>query len=140
MLLPTLALIGTADGCTLIDQRTFEREGRAPDAAALARAQLPPLPLLTIRFDNPDVDIQPTVAEAVEAVQSRKADADYEVVSPIPTNATQTVQDTFARLGQQDTAAVVSALGYAGVSLDHVHVGYRGDPGSPAREVMVFVH
>ncbi len=136
LLCPAVAL----GGCTLIDQRTFERAGRAPDQASLARAgSLPPLPLLTIRFDNPDIDIQPVVTQAAEAVLTRKADADYDVVTPIPTNATPAVQQTFATLGQQDSAAVVQALGYAGVSLDRVHVGYRGDPGSPAREVDVFV-
>ena len=127
-------------GCTLIDQRTFERAGKAPTADELARANLPDVPLLTIRLDSADTDIQPAVTEAAEAVLGRKPDAQYEVVAAIPTSDTPQVQATFAKLGEEDTTKVVNALGYAGVSLDNVHVAYRGDPGAPPlHEVLVYV-
>jgi hypothetical protein len=135
VLLTALALAG----CTLIDQRTFERSGKSPEAADLARANLPKLPLLTIRFDNADVDFQGSVNEAVEAAQAVKPDCDFDVVFPIPTSATEQVQDKFTQLGAEDTAKVVTALGYAGVSMDHVHVGYRGDAGAPPVEVSLYV-
>lgn len=138
-LVPLVAVMGLTAGCTLIDQRTFERAGKAPAPADLARADLPALPLLEIRFDNPDVDIQPAVTQAAEAVLAYKTDAQYDVVAPIPTSASPVVQETFSRLGQEDTAKVVSALGYAGVSLENVHAGFRGDPGTPPREVLVYV-
>jgi hypothetical protein len=125
--------------CTLVDQRTFQRAGKTPQDADLARATLPPLPLLTIPFSSPDVDFQPTVQEATDAVLALKPDAEYDVVAPIPVNAPQAAQDEAERYGQTDTARVVNALGYAGVSLDKVHVGFRSDGGTPPREVMVFV-
>ena len=132
-----VALLG---GCTLIDQRTFERAGAGPDAVDVARAKgLPALPLVTVRFDNPDADINPVIVQAVEAAQAIKRDVDFDVVAPIPTKATQAVQDAFARQGAIDTARVANAFGYAGVLLDHVHIGYRGDPGNPPREVLVYV-
>jgi hypothetical protein len=137
-----LALLGMAaslPGCTLIDQRTFEPKASAPSAADLARAKLPPLPFVTIRMDNPDADIRPALAEAVEAAQARKADVEFDVLAPLPTNATPAVQDIFARNGAQDTQTVATALGYAGISLDRVHVGFRGDPGAPPREVRIYL-
>jgi hypothetical protein len=131
-----LPLLG---GCTLVDQRTFQRAGETPRDADLARATLPPLPLLTIPFSSPDVDFQPAVQQAADAVLALKPDAEYDVVAPIPINAPQSVQDEAERNGRTDTASVVNALGYAGVSLDKVHVGFRSDGGTPPREVLVFV-
>ena len=133
-----LALI--LPGCTLIDQRTFERDGAGPDAAAITRsAASPKLPLVTIRFDDPDADFRPALADAIDAAQSAKPSVEFDVVAPIPTKATQAVQDRFAAQGKTDTATVAEAFGYAGILLDRVHVGLRGDPGDPPREVLVFV-
>ena len=128
-----------ACGCAIVDRGTFRRAGRAPEASPLARADLPPLPLLTIRFDQPTADLQPSVQQAVDAVNAVRPDAEYDVVALIPVNAPEAAQNLAAARGQTDTAAVVQALGYAGVSLDAVHVGYRSDAGAPPREVLVFV-
>jgi hypothetical protein len=50
-----LALLLALGGCTLIDQRSFERTPQAPAADAATTAALPALALLTIRFgDNQD--------------------------------------------------------------------------------------
>ena len=125
-------------GCAIVDRSTFRSAGKAPPTSHLARADLPPLPLLTTRFDTPDVDFQPSVDQAVEAVNAIKPNAQYDVVALIPINAPESAQNAAARNGQQDTAAVVQALGSAGVSLDNVHVGFRTDAGSPPREVLVF--
>ena len=136
--LPLLGVLALS-GCKLVDQRTFERSGAGPDAAAVARsADRPRQPILTIRFDSRDADYRPALAEAIEAAQAVKRDVEFDVVAPIPTKAAQPVQDAFARQGQADTAAVAEAFGYAGVLLDRVHVGLRGDPGDPPREVLVF--
>ena len=135
----TIALaVLLATGCSLPDRSWFRRAGKAPETSQLTRADLPQTPLLTIRFDNPDQDIQPPVNQAVEAVNAIKPNAQYDVVTLIPIKASEQVQNAAARNGQQDTAAVVQALGYAGVTLDNVHVGYRSDEGSPPREVLVF--
>jgi hypothetical protein len=134
-----LALASMLCGCTLIDQRTFEGKARAPDATAVAKAALPPLPFVTIRMDDPDADFRPELAEAVEAAQAKKPDMEFDVVAPYPTSATAAVQEQFTRNGQADTQTVATALGYDGVSLDRVHVGFRGDPGAPPREVRIYV-
>jgi hypothetical protein len=122
----------------LIDQRTFA-PAHAPGAADVARANLPKLPLAVIRFDNLDADYRPALAEAVEAAQAHKANVEFDVLTPIPTAAAQEVQDRFARQGEADAQEVATALAADGVLPDRVHIGFRGDPGSPPREVRVYV-
>ncbi len=105
----------------------------------MARAKnLPALPLVTVRFNDPDADFRPAIAQAVEAAQALKRDVEFDVVAPIPTTARQEAQDAAAAQGAIDTARVAEAFGYAGVLLDRVHVGFRGDPGNPPREVLVY--
>jgi hypothetical protein len=126
-------------GCTLVDRRTFEGRARTPSPDDVVRAKLPPLPFVTIPMDDPDADFRPALADAVEAAQARKPDVDFDVLAPIPTNATQDVRARFEQNGEQDTQTVATALGYDGVSMDHVHVGFRGDPGNPPREVRIYL-
>ncbi|MCW3473111.1 hypothetical protein [Limobrevibacterium gyesilva] len=125
-------------GCTLVDQRTFQRTPPAPTAEDVARARLPPLPLVVIRFDQLDTDYQPALAEAIEAAQARKPDVVFDVLTPIPTGEAREVQERYARQGAEDAAAVANALAAEGVPPDRVHMGYRGDPGTPPREVRVY--
>jgi hypothetical protein len=122
----------------IIDQRTFAPP-HAPTEADLARAHLPPAPLVTIRFDNPDADYAPALADAVTSAEARKPDVEFDVLTPIPTSAPQATQDEFARQGADDAQAVLNALGADGIRPDRVHLGYRADPGSPPREVLVYV-
>lgn len=139
-LLPALLLLA---GCELVDQRTVARWlGRtpaAPDAAALAEANLPPLPLVTVRFDQPDVDYTPVLSEAAEQAVTRKPDAVFEVITPVPATATPAEQDAFVRQGAEDARKVADALATAGVQPTQIRLGLRGDPGNPAREVRVYV-
>ena len=128
-----------AGGCTLVDQRTFMRAGAAPAASELARVTLPPLPLAVVRFDQPDFDYMPALAQAVEDAQARKPDAAFDVVAPVPTAVSAEAQDQASKQGQADTETVANALMTAGVSPDHVFMGLRGDPGTPAREVRIYV-
>jgi hypothetical protein len=80
----------------LIDQRTFWPPHN-PTSADIARANLPPEPLVIIRFDQPDYDYRPALADAVQAAQARKPDVEFDVLTPIPTAAAQDVQERFAR-------------------------------------------
>jgi hypothetical protein len=136
---PALLLLCLLPACRMIDRETFAEKGKAPSATDLDRAKLPPLPFVTIRMDDPDADFRPALADAVQAAESRKPDVEFDVLAPVPTNATRDVQDTFTKNGAADTQAVAMALGYDGVSLDRVHIGFRGDPGSPPREVRIYL-
>jgi hypothetical protein len=132
-------LAAALPGCKLIDQRTFQAKAVGPQPADIDHAKLAPLPFVTIDMSNPDADFRPDLAQAVEAAQARKPDVEFDVLAPFPTNATPDVQDRFTQNGKADTEAVASALGYDGVSQDKVHIGFRGDPGSPPREVRIYL-
>jgi hypothetical protein len=122
----------------LIDQRTFWPPHN-PTSADVARANLPQQPLVIIRLDLVDYDYRPTLADAVQAAEVHKPDVEFDVLTPIPTAAAQDVQERFARQGAADAQEVANALGADGIGPDRVHIGYRGDPGSPPREVRVYV-
>jgi hypothetical protein len=124
-------------GCTLVDQRTFQRTP-APAADEIARASLPPLPLLVIRFDQVDTDYGPALSAVVEAAQSHKPDTVFDVLTPIPTKASREVQDRYTAQGAADATDVANALAADGVLPDRIHLGLRGDPGTPPREVRIY--
>ena len=125
-------------GCTLIDQRTFRRTS-APDPAASAPRPLPALPLIVIRFDRPDDDYRPALETAVQDAQVRNPAVSFDVLTPIPTKATPEVQRTYIAQGSEDAKTVGRNLQEIGVDADRVHLGFRGDDGSPPREVRVYV-
>ncbi|HEY2133887.1 MAG TPA: hypothetical protein VGH36_13100 [Acetobacteraceae bacterium] len=138
-LLALLLLLGdcTIPGFRLIDQQTFARTP-APTSTDVARADLPPQPLVVIRFGNLDQDYGPALAEAVNDATTRKPDVAFDVLTPVPTSATLEVQDRFTRQGIIDAQDVANALVMYGVSPDQVHMGFRADAGTPPREVLVF--
>ncbi len=134
----TLAALLLLAGCKLVDQRTFERTATTPTPADLSRAALPKLPLLTIAFTIPDADWRPAVRDAVRAAEARKRDVAFSVVTPIPTMQSRDAQDVFIKQGQQDATQVAQELHLNGIPSDRITIGFRGDPGAPAREVRVY--
>ncbi len=130
-------------GCTLVDQRTVARwfggKPVAPSQADVAETSLPPLPLVVVRYDQPDVDLTRVLAQAAEDALARKPSAVFEVVTPVPTAAPQTEQDEFVRRGADDARAVADTLATAGVPPEQLRLSLRGDPGNPVREVRVYV-
>ncbi|MDE2199657.1 MAG: hypothetical protein KGJ41_11610 [Rhodospirillales bacterium] len=118
----------------MIDQQTFE--GR-PQAPTKVTAPLPASPLVTLRMDGQD--FRPALAEALGPVLARSPAAAFEVLTPVPTAAAADVQQRAIRQGGIDAQSVATALAYDGVDPARVHLGLVADPGSPAREVRVFV-
>ena len=139
MLLPACVPAAKYPFIRLVDQGTFRGPPVAPTAADLARARLPPLPLVTIRFDRPDFDSTPALLAAIEQAQARKPDAAFDVLTPVPATADQATQNRYTQQGAIDAQAVATALAAAGVDPERVHIGLRGDPGTPPREVRVYV-
>ncbi len=144
-LLPVLpALLAALPGCRLVDQRTFERAGLTPARPQLAasdfasRAQPLP-PLAVVRFGANDDDWRGPLVAAARAAQARRADVQFDVVSPIPLAAPPAVQDEAARTGAGDAATVALALQADGVAPEAIHLGQRGDRGNPPRQVEVYV-
>ena len=80
-----------AGGCTLVDQRTFRAAEAQAGVDEIARAVLPALPLIVVRFDGP-ID-RAAIAQAVELAQARREAAVFDVIAPIPTGASPAVQE-----------------------------------------------
>jgi hypothetical protein len=133
-----LAVLLAVSACRLVDQRTFESKPATPAAAALARPELPKLPVLTITFASADDDWRPSVHEAVRAALAHKPDASFAVVTPVPTARSHEAQDAFTRQGREDATQVAREVQASGVNPDHVSIGLQGDPGSPRREVRIY--
>lgn len=138
-----LASVLLASGCTLVDQRTVARwmggSPAAPSQDDIAAAALPPLPLVTVRFDQPDEDYTPVLTRAAEEAMARKPTVVFEVVTPVPSTAPPDQLDEYVRRGAEDAHAVADALATAGVPPKQLRLSLRGDPGTPGREVRVYV-
>jgi hypothetical protein len=130
-------------GCTLVDQRVvagwFGGRPAGPSPADLAAANLPPLPLVTVRYDQPDTDYTAVLAHAAEDAMQARPKAEFDVVTPIPSAAPRAEQDAYMRQGAEDARAVADALATAGVPPEQIRLSMRSDPGNPPREVLVYV-
>ena len=124
-------------GCTIIDQRTFRADSSQPGPTELARAALPALPLITVRFDTP-ID-QPAIASAVDLARARRPDATFDVIAPIPAATTQSQQAAALAQGRQDAETVATALAEAGVPRARIELGARPDGIPGIREIRVYV-
>ncbi len=136
---PLLAAMLLAGGCTLVDQRTFQAAAPAPTGEELARARVPLPPLMSVRLGATGVDYRPALAEVVRDAMVRNPDASFDVMALVPTQAAPAEQDRRVAEGAQDALAVATAMNAAGVPQEKLHLGLRGDPGSPAREVRIYL-
>ena len=135
-----LAALVASAGCRLVDQRTFAGTVLAPSGAQLAAGdQAAALPLVSIRFDRLDIDWQPPLLDATRGALARQPDAQFDLVTPVPVQASLDLQDRALTSGVADMQQVADVLLADGVAADHVHLGSRGDPGQPVREVRVYV-
>lgn len=151
-------------GCTLVDQRTFQRSAAAPGTGEIARTRAPELPLLTIRMgglaigeptsrtmdqamdrgldltgDQAGINLGSSVAEAVRSAEARKPDVVFDILALVPTEAAAAEQTRRITQASADAATVATAFAAAGVPSERLRLVLRGDPGSPAREVRVYV-
>jgi hypothetical protein len=113
----------------LLDQRSFAGSGQAPTAMPA----LPPLPLATIRFTQPDIDFAPALAQAVEEALARKPDAAFDVITPLPKGAAPDARS------EDEAAQVARSIAEQGVQPDRIHIGLVEDPGAATHEVRVYV-
>ena len=106
-----LAALLALGGCKMIDQRTFERTPTAPSPAALARPVLPPLPIARLQPASPDSAWRAQLDTAVRQALAHNPDTHFDVMTPIPTAASRTIQDGYERTGTLDAQAVAAASG-----------------------------
>lgn len=135
--LAALFLIALA-GCTLVDQRSFRREGAAPGAEEVARAGASGRQVASVRMGAADEAWRRTLAEAVQAADQRAPGGLFEVMGMVPLQAGAAEQDRRVAEASRDARAVAEVLGAAGIPPDRVRLGLLGDAGSPARDVRVF--
>lgn len=135
--LAALFLIALA-GCTLVDQRTFRREGAAPGAEEVARAGAAGRQVASVRIGTADDAWRRTLAEAVQAAEQRAPGGTFEVMGLVPLQAEAAEQDRRVAEAARDARAVAEVLGAAGIPSDRIRLGLLGDAGSPARDVRVF--
>ena len=134
-LIAALAVLVT--GCTLVDQRTFRSAGAQAGADELARASLPALPLIVVRFDAP-ID-QAAITQAVELAQARREAAVFDVIAPIPASASREAQAAAMAQGRADAERVASALAEAGAPRGRIEIGARAEGVAGVREIRVYV-
>ena len=94
--------------------------------ADLAEASLPPLPLVTIRFDQPDADYTRGAGRGgAGGAGSRKPNAVFDVVTPVPTAAPRRRAGRHRAAGRRRRRAVADALATAGVPPEQIQLGLR---------------
>ena len=136
----TLVALLAGAGCRIVDQRTFAGTALAPATTQLTADQAATAaPLVAVRFDQLDADWQPPLLDAVRGVLARRPDAQFDLVTPVPLQASLETQDRALAMGAADAQRVADVLLGDGVAADHVHLDSRGDPGQPLREVRVYV-
>lgn len=132
-LLLALALL---QGCTLIDQTTFDPDaGKRPVIPPVVvpapPAPLDPAALLTIRFP-PTATLQADLAKAVDAARARKPDVVFDVVElTAGVGGEGTLGANADRVARLITAQHVPA--------NRVHLILRAQPGATGNEVRVYV-
>jgi hypothetical protein len=131
-----LMLVGALPGCTLIDQRTFDKNaGKPPVVPVPAAAPVPPPPepgpppLMTIRLPT-TANLRGDIAQAVAAARARKPDVVFEVVQ-ITSGAGEAVGE--------EAAEVARLIIADGVPPGRVHLAARPVPNVEG-EVRVYVH
>ena len=137
-LLALLAALLALGGCKMIDQRTFQRTPAAPSPAALSRSLLAPLPIARLQPASPESGWRAQLDAAVREALARNPDTHFDVMTPIPTAASRTIQDGYERAGTLDAQTVAAALQQDGVDAAHITIGFQGDGGKPAREVRLY--
>jgi hypothetical protein len=140
-LLLAVILLG---GCRLIDQRTFQRAGAAPTPAELQRsatlaAARAARPLIRIAPGQLDHDWRPDLLTAVRDALLRDPNAAFDIITPIPTARGPDAQRAAVLQGSADARAVADVIQADGVDAQRLHIGARGDAGTPGRVVMVFL-
>ena len=125
-------------GCTLVDQRTFRREGAAPGGEELSRAAASARQVVAVRMGEPGEAWRRVVADAVQAAEQRAPGGVFEVMGLVPLQAEASAQDRRVAEAARDARAVAEVLGAAGIPAERVLLGLQGDAGSPARDVRVF--
>ena len=131
-------------GCTLISQRTFNRQaGRTPTppaAAAAVRGPAPPPALFVVHEGIPDADWRSGLRVSVQDALARKPNVLFTVQSVVPADASPAAQAAAMRATALDLASpVAQAIVADGAAASQVELAAAADRGVREPEVRITV-
>ncbi|MBX9635824.1 MAG: hypothetical protein K2X44_12645 [Magnetospirillum sp.] len=106
----------------------------APRAAVMADS-----PLVTIRFDKPNVNYEGALYAAVKAALDRRPSASFDVVAVSPTGSTPGGQALGSTSVRRNAESVVRSLTNMGLPNNRIRVSQTTSAGAQTGEVQVYV-
>lgn len=113
---------------------SFDAPVAAPRAAVLADS-----PLVTIRFDKPNVNYEGALYAAVKGALDRRPSASFDVVAVSPSGSTPGGQALGATAVRRNAESVVRSLTNMGLPTSRIRVSQTTSAGANTGEVQVFV-
>jgi hypothetical protein len=106
----------------------------APRAAVMSDA-----PLVTIRFDKPNVSYESALYTAVKSALDRRPSASFDVIAVSPTGNTPGAQALGATNARRNAESVVRSLANMGLPASRIRVSQSTSAAAHTGEVQVFV-
>ena len=106
-----------------------------PAGAGLASGR----PFVVIRFDNPGVEYEQQLYEAVSAALARSPDVAFDLVAVAPAGATSEESVWNAEAARESTQKVMQSLLEMGLPADRVSLSQMTDPNIQINEVHLYV-
>lgn len=111
----------------------------APIAPAPRAAVSADSPLVTIRFDKPNVNYEGALYAAVKGALDRRPSASFDVVAVSPAGSTPGSQALGATTVRRNAESVVRSLTNMGLPTNRIRVSQTTSPSAQSGEVQVFV-
>ncbi|NJO32411.1 MAG: hypothetical protein HC869_04060, partial [Rhodospirillales bacterium] len=106
-----------------------------PAGAGLASGR----PFVVIRFDNPGVEYEQQLYEAVSAALARAPDVAFDLVAVAPAFGTSEEITSNSEAARQSMESVRNSLLNMGLPADRVSVSQLSDPAVQSNEVRLYV-
>lgn len=126
---------GAITGTPLPPQPTASGRIAAPAGAGLARGR----PFVVIRFDNPGVEYEQQLYEAVSAALARSPDVAFDLVAVAPAIGTSEEITSNSEAARASSEKVMRSLLAMGLPADRVSVSQVTDPNVQTNEVRLYV-
>lgn len=108
----------------------------APAARTLASGEMP---LVTIRFDRPNVNYEPALYTAIKSALDRRPNATFDVVAVSPVGSTPGQQALAASNAKRNADSVLRSLTNMNLPANRVRVNSTTSTSTSSGEVQVFV-
>lgn len=137
--LNTLAL-GIKNGALFVGSLSNQPNSSFTPPAARAAVPSGDQPLVTIRFDRPNVNYEPALYAAVKSALDRRPNATFDVVAVAPTGSNPAQQTVAASNARRNAESVLRSLTNMNMPASRVRVSASTSPSASTNgEVQVFV-